>query len=249
MSAGQKLRAAREAKKMSLDEACLRTKIQRRTIEALEEDRLLDILDPAYSKIFLKKYAIFLGLDPSTLSGEYSDAAVSPGPTQRQESPGTVSAEPAIIRSSDFKSTGVVKRWAAPAAAMLAAVIGIGFLGYLVTDLLHNLNRKDNAIVESSGRNPKTSSEKQPMIPASKPLKLTIQTTADVWMQVKADGTVVFQNVLAQNSKENWTAKKEFELWTGNAGATQAILNGKPLESLGRGVKKGIRITHSGIES
>ncbi len=237
MSAGAKLKAAREAKKLTLEEACLRTKIQRRTIEALEEDRLGDLLDPAYSKIFLKKYAVFLGLDPISLMEPSSVAG------------GAMAVETEVIRTVDPKAAPALTKFAVPALALLAALIGVGFLGYLVTDLVHNLSKPGSPAVESSRKKTEELSEKQPVVALSKPLKLTIQTTAEVWMQIKADGTVVFQNVLPANSKETWTAKKGFELWTGNAGAMQALLNGKPLEGLGRGVKKGIRITHSGIES
>lgn len=246
MSAGAKLKAAREAKKISLEEACLRTKIQRSTVEALEEDRLGDLLDPAYSKIFLKKYAVFLGLNPVSLM---EPSSVAGGAMASSSVPASPAAESELIRSTDPKSAPALAKWAVPTLAFLAALIGIGFLGYLVTDLVHNLSRRGPPSVESSKKRTEELSEKQPVVALSKPLKLTIQTTAEVWMQVKADGTVVFQNVLPANSKETWTAKKGFELWTGNAGAMQALLNGKPLDGLGRGVKKGIRITHSGIES
>ncbi len=246
MSSGAKLKAAREAKKLTLEEACLRTKIQRRTIEALEEDRLNDLLDPTYSKIFLKKYAIFLGLDPVSLM---EPSAVAGGAMASASVPASLAVESEIIRSANPKAAPALAKWAVPALALLAALVGIGFLGYLVTDLVHNLSRRVTPAAESSKKEMGDLSEKQPVVALSKPLKLTIQTTAEVWMQVKADGTVVFQNVLPANAKETWTAKKGFELWTGNAGAMQALLNGKPLDGLGRGVKKGIRITHSGIES
>ena len=78
-------------------------------------------------------------------------------------------------------------------------------------------------------------------------MKLTIRTKADVWMQVKSDGTVIFQNVLPKGSQESWTAKEELELWTGNAGAMELILNGTPLGNPGIGVKKGIKVTRMGL--
>ena len=243
LSVGERLKSAREAKRISLDEACRVTKIQKRVLEAIEQNQVEDILDPAYVKIFLKKYAGYLGIDGSTLLQEY--LAVN-HPSH---------AEPAIAvrtevtqereRSSSFSQT------VATVAVIVAALVGVAFLGYLSVDLLVSTNKGRSAAISSSGApaRPKPEPKRDLLVPAAKPLQLTIHTTADVWLQVKADGSVIFQNVLSKGAKESWTAKKELELWTGNAGAMQLALNGKPLEGIGRGVRKGVRITHAGIES
>jgi hypothetical protein len=99
--------------------------------------------------------------------------------------------------------------WLIPAGVTLVALVGIGFLGTMAVDLFHNLRqqRPPQALAE-------TQSEPKPklLVPTSKPLKLTIQTTADVWLQVKADGDIIFQSVLAKGSRESWTAKKDLGL-------------------------------------
>ena len=240
MTIGQRLKAAREAKKIALEEACNVTKIQRKMLEAIEGDRLEEILNPAYARIFLKKYAAYLGVDGVSLLEEYkSTHLIGPPPLEVQTE---------VTRSRQESST---PSWLVPAGAGLLALIGIATIGYFALDLYHTLAR--NRRERPRGR-PAVVEEKRPAaapelwVPASKPLKLTLQTTADVWLQVKADGAVIFQNVLAQGSSENWTAKRELELWTGNAGAMRLSLNGKPLEGLGRGVRKGVRITHAGIQ-
>lgn len=241
MTIGERLKSAREAKKISLEEVCRVTRIQRKTLDAIEEDRIDDILDPAYARIFIKKYAAFLGVNGSAIMEEYQAARPS-----EPERPLAVQTE--ITRHQQQASAPSL--WV-PLGAGLVALVGIAFLVYLSIDLFQNLSSRpasDRPPARSASAEPKTP-ERPLLVPRSKPLKLTIQATADVWIQVKADGAVIFQNVLSKGSQESWTAKNDLELWTGNAGAMKLSLNGKPLEGIGRGVKKGVRVTHSGVES
>ncbi|MBI3312153.1 MAG: helix-turn-helix domain-containing protein [Candidatus Omnitrophica bacterium] len=241
MTIGERLKSAREAKKISLQEACSITKIQRKTLEALEEDRVEEVLDTTYSRIFLKKYASFLGVDGAALLNEYKA-----NQTSVQEPILEVQTE--VTRNRRENSSPA---WLVPVGAGLFALIGIATLGYFALDLYHTLakNSPEKAVKPAVAvQEKRPASAPALLVPASKPLKLSVQTTADVWLQVKSDGSVIFQSVLAKGAQENWTAKKELELWTGNAGAMRLTLNGKPLEGLGRGVRKGVKITHAGIQ-
>lgn len=226
-SVGERLKSARESRRLSLEEACGITKIQRQTLEAIEQDRVQESMDPVYARIFVKKYAAFLGLNAAAVADEYpTPPSFKPALEERAE------AAPRL-------------NWLVPAAVTGVALVGIGFLGYMAVDLFHNLRQQRplQSLVETQSE-PRL----KLLVPASKPLKLTIQTTADVWLQVKADGDIIFQSVLSKGSRESWIAKKELELWTGNAGAMQLSLNGKPLEWAERGVRKGVKITHAGIQ-
>jgi len=63
-SAGKCLKAEREHRKLSLEEAAGFTKVRKHFLRAIEEDRF-DLLPPAfYVKGFLTVYARYLGLDP-----------------------------------------------------------------------------------------------------------------------------------------------------------------------------------------
>lgn len=223
-SVGERLKSARESRRLSLEEACGITKIQRQTLEAIEQDRVQESMDPVYARIFVKKYAAFLGLDAVAVADEY---------------PAPPSLKPMLEEQAE---TAPQLNWLVLAGVTGVALVGVGFLGTMAVDLFHNLRQQRP--LQSLAQ---TQSEPKLLVPASKPLKLTIQTTADVWLQVKADGDIIFQSVLAKGSRESWTAKKGMELWTGNAGAMQLFLNGKPLEWLERGVRKGVKITHAGI--
>ncbi len=260
LSIGGRLKSAREVKGLSLDEVAKFTKIQRRILESVEQDRPEDLLDPAYVRIFLKKYANFLGLDGSVLLQEY---VALRGPIPE------TSLTPQTEATRHHPSRHSWRQMVAPVSVSVAALVGLSFLGYLAIDLYGTLSdgkgkgssrraatttrkKAQRAAVaakpseESRPASP-TSSASKFLVPRSQPLKLSVRTKADVWMQVKADGGVIFQNVLSKGAQESWTAKDELELWTGNASAMELALNGKPLEGVGRGVKKGIRITHQGL--
>lgn len=70
---GQKLKAARLARKMTASEAAKGTRIKVQHIEAMEGDDFSAIPAPAYAKGFIKLYAELLGLDPAPLIEEYLD--------------------------------------------------------------------------------------------------------------------------------------------------------------------------------
>ena len=244
-SVGERLKSVRESRRLSLEEACGITKIQRQTLEAIEQDRIQETLDPVYARIFVKKYAAFLGLDAGAILNEY------PGLSRSSAGPAVETiAPPPAFKPSLQEAPAQPPQWGflVPAVVALVAIVGIGFLGYMAVDLFHTLRQQHPLPSLTAPAREKKEPEARLLVPLSKPLKLTVQTTADVWLQVKSDGAIIFQNVLTKGARESWAAKKDLELWTGNAGAMQLSLNGKPLEGLGRGVRKGVKITHAGIQ-
>ena len=254
LSIGERLKSARSAKGLSLEAVARATKIQRNILQSMEEDQVEAFLDPAYAKIFMKKYAAYLGIDGAILVEEY------------QVSRPVLPAEPSAPLETGIGGTksGDPSRFVRvllPAGLGLLALIGLSFFGYLAMDLFHTVKESRRSPASRPAASAQRGKAKVPtaltvervpaapklLVPRSMPLKLTIQTKADVWMQVKSDGTVIFQNVLSKGSRESWVAKEVLELWTGNAGAMDLNLNGQSLGSPGSGVRKGIKITHEGL--
>lgn len=66
-----KLRAAREAKNISLPEAAAKLNIKEDYLFALEKNDRLTLPGGIYEKLFLKKYSSFLGLNSKTTEKEY----------------------------------------------------------------------------------------------------------------------------------------------------------------------------------
>jgi cytoskeleton protein RodZ len=75
---------------------------------------------------------------------------------------------------------------------------------------------------------------------ATAPLVLEVVVTSDAWLEVRADGEVVFRDFLRQGDARRWSARERVGLRTGNAGGTDVKLNGQaPPAGLGeRGAVK-----------
>tara|TARA_A100000164_G_scaffold134263_1_gene119120 strand:+ start:23 stop:628 length:606 start_codon:yes stop_codon:yes gene_type:complete len=68
---GEKLKATREAKKISVSEAGSQTRILSKFISAMEEDNFHALSAPVYVKSFIRLYAKYLELDPKPLIEAY----------------------------------------------------------------------------------------------------------------------------------------------------------------------------------
>ena len=90
-----------------------------------------------------------------------------------------------------------------------------------------------------------------PKITAPSSISLGMKAKDNCWVQVKADGKVVFQGVLKKGRFEHWQAKEKIELSLGNAGVVELEVNDKNIASLGRKgqVLKNILITRSGLST
>ncbi len=78
---------------------------------------------------------------------------------------------------------------------------------------------------------PKTAPAASPA--ASGELVLDSKFTGNCWMQVVADGQVVYEGTAQEGQSMHWTAKEHIFLTAGNAGAVELTQNGKPLGTLG----------------
>lgn len=76
---GKRLREAREAKELSLDELQQLTKIQKRYLQGIEEGNYSAIPGPFYVRAFIKQYAESVGLKPEILFEEYKDELPTTG--------------------------------------------------------------------------------------------------------------------------------------------------------------------------
>ena len=87
-SFGAQLHQARQARRLSLADVSRQTKIQPWVVEAMEADRLQEMLSPIYARGFLGTYARFLRLDPQPMLDrlpkptEIHEDAAAGGPQQ-----------------------------------------------------------------------------------------------------------------------------------------------------------------------
>lgn len=71
ITVGEFLKEERVKKKLTLEQAERTTKIRAKFLDALEKNQFEKLPDPAFTKGFIRNYAIFLGLSPSDAMAFY----------------------------------------------------------------------------------------------------------------------------------------------------------------------------------
>jgi len=270
-SPGTRLKRLRLEKGISLEEVHKKTKVHLNILKAIEEDNLINF-SPIYLKGFLKIYCKFLGVDPHDYIPEYKEPeykavladklqedASKPKPVSFFETAsnvvGRLKPYIKILKRKNIIVTLVV----------IGAVVLFFKLGKMISIKRGSSRAAATASRESDNRaasarvsqtSPvavKTDSGSSAItIPQDKPvtvIKLGIRAKEDCWIQLKADGRMIFQNILKKGRYESWQADKKIEFSLGNAGVVDLEVNGKLVSNLGRRgqVIKNIVITKEGL--
>ena len=277
-SIGSRLKNAREKKSLTLEKVNKDTKVHYKILQALEEDRLDKTMNPVYARSFLKTYARYLGMDSKQITDEYSalhPADVQPN-INIEKVTATASAARQVQSDSAARQVQSEQKAGRPLKDRLKALYpvltlaGIIILAVAAVFLSvaavkyarsHIKIRKTEIVKKDTKKSQKkTKAAKEPAqaksapavkpvsIPKNQALVLTVRAKNDVWLQLTADGKVIYENILSRGSSEEWQADKRFDLWTGKAEYLDLILNGNPLGSPGEGVIKDITVTRSGME-
>jgi cytoskeletal protein RodZ len=274
-SAGAMLRETRESKGISLEEASRSTHIHVHVLKKIEGDDFSS-MGMVYAKGFLKIYAEFLGLDKGDIVERFAGAVpasqrtravqkvIIPGSTSPsvEKNPFSVVCSHAVsvIKKIDMKIVVII---------VLCVVVFLGFRTLLRAIGRRNAQKPTAAQVRVSEKALAVAEKKSVVEPKKKaasaapdkkavsapaPLVaekvvLVVRARAKTWLQVKVDGRVVFQSVLARGAAESWTAAKKIEMMIGNAGAVELELNGRILERIGRPGQtlKHVVVTRNGL--
>jgi len=237
-SIGARLRKARKKKGLTLDDAQKALKLHPSILKSLEEDNASQFISPVYIRAFIKSYARYLELDSEKIASEYSK--------KRAEETEQV----LYVGPKDQELWRNLKKYLPLAVKVISAVLIVVVLLSIISGIGRSLKSFAKRRARTRQARSVSPTVKKPAIniPKNKPLRLVVKTKEDVWMEVKSDGDIVFKNVLPKKSKETWKAKEKIELWVGKSDVLELVLNGIPLDSPGRGVKKGILITHEGMK-
>jgi cytoskeletal protein RodZ len=251
-SNGERLKKIRLEKGITLEEVHKKTKIHLDIIKAIEDDSLIN-LSPVYTKGFLKIYCKFLGIDPKDCMPDYKEpqgivsslSVTSERPTSLLKK---VSLKLISIRSVPLKIKKILIL-----VLLIILVIGLYNLGRIISSKRKFASKKAKTpiiatTVTEQSKQPTAKSQKTATA-ISAVIRLSILAKDNCWVQLKADGRVIFQNILRKGRTETWEAKDKIELALGNAGGVDLEINGKFIPSLGRKgqVLKNIFITKEGL--
>ncbi|MFA5335935.1 MAG: RodZ domain-containing protein [Candidatus Omnitrophota bacterium] len=247
-SIGPRLRSAREAKGISLEQAQKDTRISSRILAALEADKIDEIVSgPVYAKSFIKKYAGYLGLDGTAMA----DGFLGEKP-EFKEQISVLAKNNAGTRFPFKKVIAVVITVVAVVLAAKLAVIGVSKAAAFIKSRPKAVKKTNAApAVKPAAKQPQkaakaaasaAASAAAVQVPKGEKLELSIRTRADVYVKVKADGSVIFDGMLKKGTAEKWSASNSFEISTSKAEALSAELNGADIGVLGKGAVKGLKL-------
>lgn len=258
---GKTLKKAREAKQLSVDEISERTRIPRKIISAIEEDRLGEISSVFYARGFVRSYSKFLGCGDEKAVREYLT-----GSEKKRE-------EPRLLLENERVPGDWFIKYRKNIAVVVFVIFGIWMLGLglvRVKKFAGNVSvkyraylakKKEDAAGKALKVKPVTPPEEKKgkgekkagsasMAEAKKTAGVELEITAldNTWIQVKSSGELLFKGIFKKGSMDTWHAKKEITLELGNAGDVRLKVNGRDVGSPGkRGEKKTIVITSEGI--
>ena len=255
-SLGKTLKKIRESRHLSLEEVSERTRIPKKIISAIEEDRLHELSSVFYARGFVKTYSQFLGGLEEKAVKEY----LSTGQTK--------AAPQLILKGEKVPGDWFIKHRRHIGAGILAVfsayILFFSFsqVGKFIKNACANYKTR---AVERKAEREKEKAAKVAEIALSKPSKTkekatTVEVKAkgveievvaryNTWVQVVGDGTLLFRGAIRKGTSDTWSAKKKIELELGNAGGVTLAVNGKDLGVIGKkGEKKTLIVTEDGIK-
>jgi cytoskeletal protein RodZ len=243
-SIGTKLREAREAQGIQLEEAANVTRIGKNYLIALEEEMFGRLPSPAYVKGFLRVYAGFLGLSGDEIVSLYEKSLPQPQTAQRNEEVRGLPAKRKIPFSTPlFWSIPILLL--IPVGAWLYSTLGNGKIAQKVVTGNNSVQKtaapvfiphstvahaKDNENFPSPNR---TNENIAPSTPLRSGIILKLKVNQDCWLSITIDDLTTQQYDLKAGDLIEWKGEKVFALDLGNAGGVEAELNGRSLPPFG----------------
>ena len=244
---GARLRAAREAKQISLREIAATTKISVSALEALEENDVAQLPGGIFTRAFVRSYATEVGLDPEEVMRDFVAQVPAEG-IDEEEKYDSQSREHDLFQSQQRMAATVLKLVAISLAVLLL------YLGWAVTT---GTDAPEAPVAETAPAllaplagsvrtEPPVTAE--PMFQES--LTIVLRPRRDCWVSLTIDGELVFEDLMHAGDRESYEAADEMRLIVGDAGAFGFTINQQDGRSLGgSGVTVTARITRQNFRS
>ena len=229
---GAYLRGARRRRRISIERASEDTKIRADFLMRMESDEF-DFLAPAYVRGFLKSYALYLRADPDPLLREFERryAVTRVDPTEQ-----LVRDRKKMPKERNPRSRWIVA--ASSAAAMLVIVTLVGISQGGGNDPVGGVEDDPSpTAVASATPTPTPTPTPVPSESASPDpddvavndglqVKL-VAARAECWVEVTADGEIVFSDTLALGEEQKFTAESDMSIIFGFAPGVDLYVNGQ----------------------
>ena len=179
---GERLRAAREAKGLSLDDVATQTRIPRRHLESVENSEWDRLPAPTYTIGFAKSYASAVDLDRAEIGEDLrSEMGGSRAPTASAD----------VFEPADPART--MPRWLV-LAAIIAVILVIVVMSWLSNRSLHDDNDAQQQPAATAAASPTPApgaAATAPQAVAQGPVVIT--ATAPAWLRVTDQGKKLYE--------------------------------------------------------
>ena len=243
VSLGDRFRAAREARGLSLSDCSEQVRIRSVYLAAIEEENWKAIGAAVYVRGFLRTYARFLGLDPEEIVNTFN-AEVQP-PARADAESGT--QRPALVERSSQPGSALI--W----VAGIVAVLLVAFVAYNALTMRREApvatvsatpSALESAAVESASpeasavpgglasASPAASTTPSPP-GAGGPQTLALVLSEASWLRVTVDGSVSIEGTFPAGTTKTFHGKNAL-VRVGNAGGVEIFVDGKDVGKLGK---------------
>jgi cytoskeletal protein RodZ len=233
-SLGQELKRERELRAVSLKDIADETKILKRYLQALEDDKPELLPGQFFIKSVLRAYSKCIGLDENYFVNKYHEVILMKSEAEESNRKSLLAAPLERPRPRSKAA-----RFAA-AAAILLVVVGIltavyAFIIRPAKDNRPEIKGSATVTAEPIRLAPPVvppDAEVKPQAPETG-LLLELAFTADTWIRLAADGQVQLDGIKKPGERATCRAKEEFVIQIGNAGGLTYTLNGRPGKPFG----------------
>ena len=260
------LKKMRMKRGITLEEVHKKTKIHVSILKAIEGDAVTGI-NPIYLKSFIKIYCKYLGVDPDLYIPKLKDKQpVSFGPLVRGGPVESREKKPDPVLSAAPKKLGFKMPKINFKAIVYAGVTGFLLFGLFSLGRFIATRPKalpvpvkqakvkpapiiKKAVAPKAATIAVTAVTPQKAVTAVTEIRLSIYAREKCWVELKADGRMVYRGRLEKGRSESWKAKDKMELTLGDAGAVELQVNDQRFTNLGRRgtPRKNIIITKEGL--
>lgn len=230
-SLGRILREEREKRGLSLDELVNRTRISRKSLEALENDNAAALGSMFYFRSFAKQAAAALELNTREWQEALSNASAVIVPPPPAPLPHSYMPRVAPLRPR--RESGW--RFASPVVSFVVLLIACSGL-YTIANRFDfssapALNRVSTASQQISTVSESPATHRS--LVAEDAILLKIAAVEKTWLSVDADGKHIYSGLLDAADTKELEGKATAKIRTGNAGGLTVTFNGKELGALG----------------
>ena len=245
---GERFRAAREARGLTLSDVSEQIRIRSVYLAAIEEENWSAIGAPVYTRGFLRTYARFLGLNPEEVVAAFNSGP--PAATQPAPAPERAVRNSYIppAESEEQGSRGAPLIWA-------AAVVAIALVAFVVYNELTMRRHSAGSTVATTTATPAlpSNSPKSPGYGSSPvesaspsispgasaspgvdgPNSIALVLSAPSWLRVTVDGSVSMEGTFPAGTAKTFHGKSAL-VRIGNAGGVEIFVDGKDVGKLGK---------------